>query len=233
MAKIRPIKGLDSDIENIALNKAETIIIRDEAIDKVEVLSLQEKIYTGIKRITMALGFSVKEVEFCKRMIDECDEISQKDFPKEELENIEKDKRDYIQRQNDANKKIIDKAIDLNEELENLEELKNNKSKYLTEDVLTSIDRIIKEINEFKKALEIDDIENSEIYTEVQNANEVDDFVDLEAFLGSSNKEEEVSLFEDELPEPKVNDLPVFEDSTEEESTETLDFEVTGNMFDN
>ncbi len=214
MAKIRPIRGLDSDIENIAMTKAETIIIRDEAIDKVEVLSLQEQIYSSIKRITMALGFSVKEVQFCKRMIKECEDISQKDFPKEDLESIERDKQDYIEREKEANKKIVSKAIELNAEITNLEELKKHKSKYLTDDIISNLDRMINEIEQFKKSLEIDDIENSEIYTEIQNDKENEDFVDLEAFLGiptTKTKENESTVEKEADVEPMFNTAPEIE----------------------
>lgn len=241
MAKIRPIKGLDTDLENIALNKAETIIIRDEAIDKVEVLSLQEKIYSTIKRITMSLGFSVKEVQFCQRMIRECEEISKKDFPQEDLDSIEKDRQDYIAREREANKKIVAKAIELNKELANLEELKKHKSKYLTEEVLTTIDNIISEIKQFKKALEIDNIEESEIYEEIQEEKESDEFIDLEAFLGIPTQDEiqitEEDINEIEEVQETEDNAPKFDNVVDTPNVETLDISqpnpnMMNNMFD-
>lgn len=216
MAKIRPIRGLDSDIENIAMTKAETIIIRDEAIDKVEVLSLQEQIYSSIKRITMTLGFSVKEVQFCKRMIKECEDISLKDFPKEDLESIERDKQDYIEREKGANKKIVSKAIELNVEITNLEELKKHKSKYLTDDIISNLDRMINEIEEFKKSLEIDDIENSEIYNEIEEEKENDDFVDLEAFLGIPTVDDK--QHDNEVETKEIEEEPLFNSTPEIET---------------
>lgn len=237
MARVIPIKGLDTDLEKVVNDLKSTIERRNHLNDYIEALTNIQDIYMKIKILAGTLGFSVKEIEFSEKTISNLDILfNNSNMSQSDIKQYEIDKNNYLDKMNSAQEQVISKSQELDNQINLLLELKENVKVNLADKDFTSIDNILKSLDQFVIALDLKRVVEKAIKDqknpikkvvieqpneEEQNSLETDDFSYLNDIVsegsmvntGSNSnyntiKEEKISEDKEETPfvEPIVQE---------------------------
>ena len=244
MARVIPIKGLDADLDKVVNDLKSAIERRNHLNSYIEALTEIQDIYMKIKILAGTLGFSVKEIEFSEKTISNLDILfKNSNMSSEDIKQYEADKNNYLEKMNSAQVQVISKSQELDNQINLLLELKENVKDELADKDFSTIDNILKSLDQFVLALDLKKIVEKALKDqknpkkpikiekkEEEEKVEVDDFSYLDDLVyegktlnGDQNKE-------DESVKEEKEETPVIEvENNEKEVTPEVVEEVIPN----
>ncbi len=223
MARVIPIKGLDSDLEKVVGDLKSAIERRDHLNDYIDALTQIQDIYMKIKILAGTLGFSVKEIEFSDKTISNLDILfKNSNMNEEDTKQYEIDKGNYEEKMNSAQLQVITKSQELDNQINLLLDLKESVKDNLADKDFSSIDNILKSLDMFVDALDLKKIVEKAIkdqkYTKEQKKaveeNEDEDNGDTDDFSSLNDIVSEGEMLHVKKEEKKEKEEPKKEEAT-------------------
>ncbi len=229
MARVIPIKGLDSDLEKVVNDLKSAIEKRNHLNDYIDALTKMQDVYMKIKILAGTLGFSVKEIEFSEKTISNLDILfKNSNMDDADAKQYEKDKNIYLEKMNLAQMQVINKSKELDNQINLLLELKDHVKENLADKDFSSIDNILKSLDMFVDALDLKSVvekaikdqktvkEDVQEETQSEDNSENDDFTSLNDIVSEG---EMMQVKEDKKEDKKVNKDEI---NTEEEKKQQI-----------
>ena len=156
MARVIPIKGLDTDLDKVVNDLKSAIERRNHLNSYIDALTKIQDIYMKIKILAGTLGFSVKEIEFSEKTISNLDILfKNSNMSSEDIKQYEIDKNNYLEKMNSAQIQVISKSKELDNQINLLLDLKEDVKDELADKDFSTIDNILKSLDQFVIALDL------------------------------------------------------------------------------